>query len=1019
MGKLKAFLFDAKEVMENNIHLLNGWPDQLVSRYSKVIAEKGNNAPPIPFVNQSNQQSLQGLASIIGPDRFATELIDAWATGCVKQEIVDRARALIRNARVKNYTKALNLVEQSIVNPNDVDFEFGDGMLDVKKFKKLQKDQAVEAEKLFTPSPHKALRRLKPSFLEQSMKRFPALQARAQRLAQAKMTTMRRLMPQMAAKATFEESILSSPSFFVSQFLSENPKGYEEVHKALNAMVYEAAKQSAAFADTVEALEALRSEQKRVQALAKQSATSSEDRDATFVFDGKTRSMSETRYSKSEYEAFTRFVGSDEFQRQHQSYQAKFAVEKQKVTDELKAEHGKINVWDDVEVLAAQRLMDRGIEPPEDPRKIFAYLPQSIQEMPEQAGDGFASSEKVVAALQWLTQNSLTALSFSGGKDSTAVAALLFEALKRNKAQGIQSKPVYVLNSHTGVENPEVVKNMNRDLDAFRKWSAAHDLDVNCIQVTPSLNDVMQVSVIGGRTLFNYPNKGGQCSSDWKVKPMSALREQIRKAHPEEPIVSLTGMRFDESIMRRTAMKKRNDSSLAISVNKDNHLMFAPIAHWTQKMVFELIYDLSYESGLAMKNGLGLKGMPYPTDLTDTIRIYEDAAGACPMTSDTVAKSNSGGCGAGARHGCWSCVKVGKDKSAENMLAKPEYEYMRALTRYRDWVAASQYDMSTRTWVGRTIHPDGTVSFKYDVYTSEFLEDNLKYLLSIQADAESRGNPNKLEVITMEQLLAIEYKWSQMGRNTPWRTLELWSEIFEKGARYEPPIVDASRFSAPPSHIEARLKIGTPFKDFDPDTFERLDEQGRPLPYQGLSSMELDLYSPEDSDLTHTEHFHELNGSTVKLLGDIERAQSFAINSESLSYFLQFEMDSKIKETEERRARGDFDSNRVYAGSSAAWMLQYGLVQANNVTEAHRLITRSQLFESVGLAGKFDHNACVDRLIDQNGRPLTAQEKSDYRVEKYISEEKGSFKGISIVHTDLRSIDDSEQDKPSFQMPLI
>ena len=59
-------------------------------------------------------------------------------------------------------------------------------------------------------------------------------------------------------------------------------------------------------------------------------------------------------------------------------------------------------------------------------------------------------------------------IGYSGGKDSTLLLSLVYEAMKRLKASGSNlSKKVYVITSDTMVENPVVKRYMHNSSDSI------------------------------------------------------------------------------------------------------------------------------------------------------------------------------------------------------------------------------------------------------------------------------------------------------------------------------------------------------------------------------------------------------------------------------------------------------------------------------------------------------------------------------------------------------------------------
>lgn len=976
----------------------------------------------VPFVGMSYTASCALLFKVLGPERIVAHVSYHLARAEVKEQIQARAKSLIRQKRVSDYNSAIDFADSVQSDSDDLGFEFGVGAIKEADILAKRRERFNAAKEAVRPKAYPFARRLKPAFLDKALTSRAVYRRALERSFIDIQATKWRIIEGFARSASDPQAKLAEMSGFIfSEILkATTDTARAEKHRAFRDLLTEAAKASPEFAQYLSLVQAKEEELDRVrQSTARLAAQSkAKDPDPTFVFDGKIRAKSETRYSESELAKYRSFIESEDYDQAVDSYRMKFESTKDKVRRELVEANGSVQPWDDVESIAAKRLADAGDFPPKDPRKVFATVPEHIASMPVDPDNVFTAKAKTVATLKWLVSQSRVQVAFSGGKDSSAVMICMLEALKQNKAEGVKSYPIRVLNSETNMENPEIIANMNRDLAKIHEYAQANGLDVEVIQVKPDLTDTFQVAIVGGRVLHTFPNKGAQCSDTWKVKPMNKLREAWAKEIGDEPIVTVTGIRSDESIHRGSQMKKRADSSEAIVVNKNNHLMLAPISGWTQAMVWEVIHDVVAETDGLKKAGADFKDMPYATDMTDTLRIYNDAAGACSMKADAAgSKASAGGCG--ARHGCWSCTKVGEDKSMVELLKKPEYGYMQVLWDIRQWIYKSQFDMSKRHWVSRSINPDGTVNFKFDVYTREFLEDHLKFMLTAQAVLDSQGNPHKVHVIGVKELLAVEFEWSRYGRNTPWRTLELYDEIMHQGARYFPPEVNPEHFIKAPNTLGAKVQIGKPFVDYDPDTFVQLVDGKPSVAYSGLEDFGQDLVAVESQD-THNIVFDAKRGVEHRLMAEISEQNTYQVHDVGVEYFMQFEAPRLIAEMRERRAAGQIDpTKRVHAGESAMFMMRYGMVSPRSAVAQHLIIRRSQLLEAHGLAGNYNHSEVVDRLVDDLGRPLSEVEKAKYQLDTYFDPEpKAKPQKMIFIEKNL-SAQQSEPDAHVEQMGLF
>ena len=88
-------------------------------------------------------------------------------------------------------------------------------------------------------------------------------------------------------------------------------------------------------------------------------------------------------------------------------------------------------------------------------------------------------------------------IGYSGGKDSTAVVRLVFEALSSLPSEK-RTKPVFVVSSDTLVETPMVVTIIGDSLDKMGRAALELGLPINVAPpVTPKSDDTFWVNLIG------------------------------------------------------------------------------------------------------------------------------------------------------------------------------------------------------------------------------------------------------------------------------------------------------------------------------------------------------------------------------------------------------------------------------------------------------------------------------------------------------------------------------------------
>ena len=84
---------------------------------------------------------------------------------------------------------------------------------------------------------------------------------------------------------------------------------------------------------------------------------------------------------------------------------------------------------------------------------------------------------------------------FSGGKDSTMLAALVFDVVLSIPAEQ-RKKPVSVLCTDTRVEIPAIADMVEGTLDRMRKCSQQHDLNIDASLLKPAVEESFWVNLM-------------------------------------------------------------------------------------------------------------------------------------------------------------------------------------------------------------------------------------------------------------------------------------------------------------------------------------------------------------------------------------------------------------------------------------------------------------------------------------------------------------------------------------------
>jgi DNA sulfur modification protein DndC len=138
---------------------------------------------------------------------------------------------------------------------------------------------------------------------------------------------------------------------------------------------------------------------------------------------------------------------------------------------------------------------------------------------------------------------------FSGGKDSTMLASLIFDAVLSIPAAQ-RKKPVSVLCTDTRVEIPAIVEMVEGTLARMHKFSQQNDLSIEVNLLRPPPEQSFWVNVIGRG--YPPPNRTFRwCTQRLKIDPVTVFVNQ-RLGHWSEAILHLGARRAESSTRAQT-----------------------------------------------------------------------------------------------------------------------------------------------------------------------------------------------------------------------------------------------------------------------------------------------------------------------------------------------------------------------------------------------------------------------------------------------------------------------------------
>lgn len=423
-------------------------------------------------------------------------------------------------------------------------------------------------------------------------------------------------------------------------------------------------------------------------------------------------------------------------------------------------------------------------------------------------------------------------IGYSGGKDSTAILQIVWNALAELKEEGKATKSVHVISTDTLVENPIVALWVDRSLKQMKKAVDEQGLPIHPHRLTPKTEDRFWVNLIGkGYPAPRY--KFRWCTDRLKISPSNTFIQDVVKKNGEAILV--LGTRKHESTVRAASMENienradntRKNDGLNVNAQLDRVWVYTPIEDWTNDDVWSFLTQ--------QKNPWGYRN-------TDLLGMYQGATdgGECPLVVDKSTPS----CG-DSRFGCYVCTMVGEDKSMAAMIANDEEkEWMLPLLALRNEIdindanqaakankiARDKHNRDFRRMNGSlTVHIsmkefseqkdladsedmfellaeyEDNTDFKYEnlpadivrgPYKQAFRESMLRKVLQAQMEVRACGpvDVENLELLTLDDLEEIRRIWvdekNEAEDNVPVIYQEVTGKKYDGASRAYSPVVN-------------------------------------------------------------------------------------------------------------------------------------------------------------------------------------------------------------------------------------
>ena len=335
-------------------------------------------------------------------------------------------------------------------------------------------------------------------------------------------------------------------------------------------------------------------------------------------------------------------------------------------------------------------------------------------------------------------------LGFSGGKDSTCMAQLVWNAIAQLEEEK-RKKEIYIIGCDTLVESPKIVERLKNTLTDMQGQAKEQQLPISTHMVKPNLADTFWVLLLGK----GYPAPSSQfrwCTERLKIK--NADRFILDTVSKFGEAIVLLGTRKDESQSRQQLMELYEiEGSLLNRHSKfAQTYMYCPLKDFLTDDVWNYL--------LQNKN-------PWKGSNRDLLALYQEAnAAECPLVVDTSTPS----CG-NSRFGCWTCTVVARDKAMDGLLEGGE-EWLEPLAEIRDELKRTQ-EPEVKLLVRDHKRRNGKVMFTWGgteqtssgPYTLEYRKELLEKLLKAQVSVRKNGPDPDMDLILDDEIHEIQRIW--------------------------------------------------------------------------------------------------------------------------------------------------------------------------------------------------------------------------------------------------------------------
>lgn len=389
--------------------------------------------------------------------------------------------------------------------------------------------------------------------------------------------------------------------------------------------------------------------------------------------------------------------------------------------------------------------------------------------------DKFQCFEDIIEEMTYVYQhdNRPWLIGYSGGKDSSLLVSLVVETvlrLPKNK----RNKPIYIVTSDTGVENPIVKRYMHSSSAKINEFSKKIGANIKADIIYPETAQTFWSLVIGLGYPTPEPPGFRWCTERLKILPMNRYTNSVIDKHGE--VILLLGVRKAESLTRKRSISSREIEGKLLTPHSDiaKAYVYNPLTEIENELVWEY---------LLKDNGISSWGvdMKYLFSLYQGEDLGEEQSVIGQIDKDKIPVTGN------SRFGCWCCTIVKVDKSLQRFIDNGSQE-LEPLREFRDWLVSIRQNPEFRDNKRRNgkVYQKANGEYGFGPFKMSARQEILKRLLILQRETG-------FELISTEELKMIDTIWDAEGDLTRRKLVDIYYDVFGERLswdEYKEPLYD-------------------------------------------------------------------------------------------------------------------------------------------------------------------------------------------------------------------------------------